>query len=85
MSEPHPRCSTYLAAFDVFNRNDVAALGEYGSAEHGDRRLDTENGSAFRLADGKVARGQVFLSEREHVGDFWGITEEDGGRQGDST
>jgi uncharacterized protein len=133
MSEPHPNALTYLAALDAFNRNDLAALGEYVSpdlvyripgrstvagefrgidgfvealtrlreqsagtiqltpltvladrvnliararvtAQRGDRQLDTENCYAFRFVDGKVADGQVFLSDPEHVEDFWGTT-----------
>jgi ketosteroid isomerase-like protein len=48
------------------------------SAERGHRRLDTENCYAFRFVDGKVADGQVFLSDPEHVEDFWGTTNDDG-------
>jgi ketosteroid isomerase-like protein len=42
------------------------------TAHRGGRRLDTENCYAFRFLDGKVAEGQVFLSDPEHVEDFWG-------------
>jgi ketosteroid isomerase-like protein len=42
------------------------------TAHRGRRRLDTENCYAFRFLDGKVAEGQVFLSDPEHVEDFWG-------------
>ena len=45
------------------------------TARRGDRRLDTENCYAFRFVDGKVADGQVFLSEPDDVEDFWGTTE----------
>ena len=41
------------------------------TAQRGAKRLDTENCYAFRFLDGKVADGQVFLSEPEHVEDFW--------------
>ena len=139
--EPHPNLLTYLAAIDAFNRNDVAAVGEYVrpdfvyripgrssiagefrgidgfiealtrlreasagtihlepvavladdenliararvTAERGAHRLNTENCYAFRFVDGKVADGQVFLSEPDRVEDFWATTNEpadDGG------
>ena len=41
------------------------------TAQRGAKRLDTENCYAFRFLDGKVADGLVFLSEPEHVEDFW--------------
>ena len=41
------------------------------TARRGDKRLDTENCYAFRFVDGKVADGQVFLSDPDHVDDFW--------------
>jgi hypothetical protein len=49
--------------------------------QHG-RRLDTENCYAFRFLDGKVADGQVLLSDPEHVEDFWWVprTSSDGPR-----
>ena len=46
------------------------------TARRGNRRLDTENCYAFRFVDGKVADGQVFLSEPGHVEHFWGTTDE---------
>jgi ketosteroid isomerase-like protein len=46
------------------------------TAERGAHRLDTENCYAFRFLDGKVADGQVFLSEPDAVDDFWEATEE---------
>lgn len=42
------------------------------TARRGDKQLDTENCYAFRFADGKVTHGQVFLSDPDHVEDFWG-------------
>ena len=41
------------------------------TARRGAKRLDTENCYAFRFLDGRVADGQVFLSEPERVEDFW--------------
>ena len=41
------------------------------TARRGDKRLDTENCYAFRFVDGKVADGQVFLSDPDHVDNFW--------------
>lgn len=46
------------------------------TARRGDRRLDTENCYAFRFVEGKVADGQVFLSEPDHVEEFWGTSNE---------
>jgi ketosteroid isomerase-like protein len=48
------------------------------TAQRSGRWLDTENCYAFRFVDGKVADGQVFLSDPEHVEDFWATTEEPG-------
>ena len=42
------------------------------TAERHGRRLSTENCYALRFVDGKVSEGQVFLSDPEHVEDFWG-------------
>ena len=44
------------------------------TAQRGGKRLDTENCYAFRFVNGKVADGQVFLSDPEHVDDFWATT-----------
>ena len=41
------------------------------TAQRDGKRLDTENCYAFRFVDGKVADGQVFLSDPEHVEGFW--------------
>jgi len=41
------------------------------TAERAGKRLDTENCYAFRFVDGKVADGQVFVSEPDRVDDFW--------------
>jgi uncharacterized protein len=41
------------------------------TAERNGRRLDTENCYAFRFRDGKLADGQVFLSDPEQVEAFW--------------
>jgi len=130
MSDPHPNVLTYLAAIDAFNRNDVAAIGNYVrpdfvyripghssvagtfhgidgfvealtrlrdesagtievapvavladdenliararvTAERSGHRLDTENCYAFRFIAGRVADGQVFLSDPDHVNQFW--------------
>ena len=46
------------------------------TAQRGDKRLDTENCYAFRFVGGKVAHGQVFLSDPDQVQDFWGTTDE---------
>jgi ketosteroid isomerase-like protein len=45
------------------------------TAQRGGQRLDTENCYAFRFVNGKVADGQVFLSDPEHVDDFWAATD----------
>ena len=45
------------------------------TAQRGGKRLDTENCYAFRFVNGKVADGQVFLSDPEHVDDFWAATD----------
>ena len=44
------------------------------TARRGAKRLDTENCYAFRFVNGKVADGQVFLSDPEQVDDFWATT-----------
>ena len=41
------------------------------TAERAGKHLDTENCYAFRFVDGKVAEGQVFVSDPDHVDDFW--------------
>jgi ketosteroid isomerase-like protein len=41
------------------------------TAERNGQRLDTENCYAFRFVAGRVADGQVFLSEPDHVERFW--------------
>jgi ketosteroid isomerase-like protein len=41
------------------------------TARRGGTQLDTENCYAFRFVDGKVAAGQVFLSDPEQVEHFW--------------
>jgi ketosteroid isomerase-like protein len=46
------------------------------TAVRGGKRLDTENCYAFRFVGGKVADGQVFVSDPDHVDDFWA---DDGG------
>jgi hypothetical protein len=48
------------------------------TAQRSGRWLDTENCYAFRFVEGKVADGQVFLSDPEHVEAFWATTEEPG-------
>ena len=45
------------------------------TAQRGGKRLNTENCYAFRFLDGKVADGQVFLSDPEHVEEFWTTTD----------
>jgi ketosteroid isomerase-like protein len=45
------------------------------TARRGGKRLDTENCYAFRFVSGKVADGQVFLSDPENVDDFWAATD----------
>ena len=42
------------------------------TAERRGRRLFTENCYALRFVEGKVAEGQVFLSDPEQVEEFWG-------------
>jgi ketosteroid isomerase-like protein len=44
------------------------------TARRGAKRLDTENCYAFRFVNGKVADGQVFLSDPDQVDDFWATT-----------
>ncbi|MET1003794.1 MAG: FAD-binding protein [Acidimicrobiia bacterium] len=46
------------------------------TATRGGKQLDTENCYAFRFVNGKVAEGQVFLSDPEQVDDFWATTEQ---------
>ena len=67
--------STVLA-----DREDLIARARV-TASRGDRRLDTENCYAFRFVDGKVASGQVFLSDPDAVEGFWGTGARDGGRR----
>ena len=42
------------------------------TAKRRERELTTENCYAFRFVDGKVVEGQVFLSDPDHVEEFWG-------------
>ena len=49
------------------------------TAERGGKHLDTENCYAFRFVDGKVAEGQVFLSDPDHVEEFWSAADLSGG------
>jgi ketosteroid isomerase-like protein len=35
------------------------------------RRLDTENCYAFRFVDGQLADGTVFVSDPDHIDEFW--------------
>lgn len=131
MSDLHPNVLAYLAAIEAFNRDDIAAIGDYVhpdlvyripgrsriagefrgiagfveamvrlrdesaatieltpsvvladdhnviaratvAAERHGKKLATENCYAFRFVDGKVAEGQVFLSDPDHVEEFWG-------------
>ena len=46
------------------------------TAERAGKRLDTENCYAFRFVGGKVANGQVFVSEPELVDAFWATDEQ---------
>lgn len=41
------------------------------TGRRGGRELDTENCYAFRFVDGKLAEGQVFLSDPDQVEAFW--------------
>ncbi len=41
------------------------------TAKRRGRKLTTENCYAFRFVDGKVIDAQVFLSDPEHVEEFW--------------
>ena len=45
------------------------------TARRGGKQLDSENRYAFRFVNGKVSNGQVFLSDPEHVDDFWAATD----------
>ena len=45
------------------------------TAQRNGRRLKTENYYAFRFLDGKVADGQVFLSDPDYVEEFWATTD----------
>jgi ketosteroid isomerase-like protein len=45
------------------------------TARRGSKRLDTENCYGFRFVNGKVAEGQVFLSDPDQVEDFWAATD----------
>ena len=42
------------------------------TARRAGKTLDTENCYAFGFIDGKVADGQVFVSNQDQVDDFWG-------------
>jgi uncharacterized protein len=41
------------------------------TADRAGKRLDTENCYAFRFVDGKLAEGTVFVSDPQHVDEFW--------------
>jgi ketosteroid isomerase-like protein len=41
------------------------------TARRGDKTLDTEHVYAYRFVDGKLADGQVFVSDPAHVDGFW--------------
>jgi ketosteroid isomerase-like protein len=41
------------------------------TAQRAGKNLETENCYAFRFVDGKVAHGQVFVSDPDQVDDFW--------------
>ena len=41
------------------------------TAQRRGRNLSTENCYAFRFVDGKVVEAQVFLSDPDHVEEFW--------------
>jgi ketosteroid isomerase-like protein len=56
--------------------DNLIARARVTAQRHG-KRLDTENCYAFRFRDGKVADGQVFLSDPEHVEDFWAAESSD--------
>ena len=45
------------------------------TAHRAGKDLDTENCYAFRFIDGKVAHGQVFVSDPDQVDDFWASPE----------
>ncbi len=68
-----------LAPVAVLADNENLIARARVTAERSGKRLDTENCYAFRFVDGKVATGQVFLSDPDHVEDFWATTEEPGG------
>jgi ketosteroid isomerase-like protein len=46
------------------------------TAQRAGKRLDTENCYAFGFVDGKVAHGQVFVSDPGQVDDFWAAPEQ---------
>ena len=46
------------------------------TAQRAARNVDTENCYAFRFGDGKVAHGQVFVSDPDQVDDFWASPEQ---------
>lgn len=48
------------------------------TATRGGNQLDTENCYAFRFVNGKVAEGQVFLSDPEQVDNFWAVSPKPG-------
>ena len=51
------------------DRNVIARASV--AAKRRGKELATENCYAFRFVDGKVVEGQVFLSDPDHVEDFW--------------
>lgn len=63
--------SIALAPTSVVADDDNLIARAHVTAERGGKHLDTENCYAFRFVEGKVADGQVFLSDPAQVEDFF--------------
>ena len=61
-----------VAPTAVLADDDNLIARAHVTAERRGRHLATENCYALRFVDGRVAAGQVFLSDPEQVEDFWG-------------
>lgn len=68
-----------LTPVAVLADDDNLIARTHVTAQRDGRSLDTENCYAFRFVDGKVAEGQVFLSDPEHVEAFWATKDEASG------
>lgn len=60
-----------LAPTSVLADDDNVIARARVTAERGGKQLNTENCYAFRFVEGKVADGQVFLSDPAQVDDFF--------------